>query len=941
MRTIRARDALFHAATGYRGPRRLRLLLILCLFATSIGTQQIVTAADPLPPIIFVARGHLATQDTIFEEEVGPAGQFGTGLPKFAPGSKLVRRNADGSLFVYETPGLVDVQSPDVNFDGTRIIFAGTTTLIPDTDASGWRLYEINVDGSGLRQLTHSDRSITIPHADRFFNQRTYGTYDDLFPAYLADGRIVFASTRYPARAHYDARRVTNLYVMNGDGTDLHRISSERGGMLHPTPLPDGRVLVTRWWVNFNQPTETGLYNRVDNQASDQTLTDGTRIYANPDEPFNPATGELADGFAIRDAPNSWHLMTLHPDGSNFQRFAWTPWSRYTLDRDNGFYDTYHATQPAIVQQGDETFVAYTSQQDSTMVHTTLKTGIRVARPGVDLMYANTGDAVAGLTYEKAWEQDDESPPYALHPWGLSDGRILYSQTVVDESLPRTGTHTEGGHVFDLQGSNLRYVLHTMDLDGGNKTAVDIDLSTIGMADADMMDAKPIVARTGWTALTDTYTATASDDPTLGNLPNTMDTYRFSQHGPNQIATATIHNNNIYANAALTLPYVNNSPPPGSVATVEVWVDANQFTGAYCYNDYPEPCADFRNDAEQRAVLWGTADVTPVGAFTMTVPADTPSFFVLRDQDGRIVRNWQRGYMSIAQGNAWARPSENVTCTGCHMGHVSGTIAANQSEASAGWTNVAPYASVNVSNFYAYNNPDSPNYQPFRPHFLNDRHGWVPTPADGPAAPFRQNDSSFLNYRALLAKVGISRNDERTTATSTARATAPRGTIPQTDQPPSAVQYQDDESSWMTEEGRAAGEWVQLTWTTPMRVNAVRLVGVPPVGGDWEGFGEPAEKGPYFLEKGTLQFYRNGAQQGASVAVGRVEPLSAGGTLVTLAQPLEVDEIRFTITEISGQWWYNDVAALSEIEVIGMAATAMPLPPLDLPEKLYLPSIQR
>ena len=57
---------------------------------------------NPLPAIIFVARSHLATQDRIFKNERGPAGQFGTGLAKFAPGSKLVRRNADGSLFVYE-----------------------------------------------------------------------------------------------------------------------------------------------------------------------------------------------------------------------------------------------------------------------------------------------------------------------------------------------------------------------------------------------------------------------------------------------------------------------------------------------------------------------------------------------------------------------------------------------------------------------------------------------------------------------------------------------------------------------------------------------------------------------------------------------------------------------------------------------------------------------
>ncbi|MEZ4622632.1 MAG: hypothetical protein R2867_45025 [Caldilineaceae bacterium] len=912
---------------GWLKGRTLRLAVASIVLLPLLLTLQtpVVRGADPLPALIFVARSHLATADTIFDEEVGPAGQFGTGLTKFAPGSKLVRRNADGSLFVYETPGLVDVQAPDVSFDGTKLIFAGATTLIPDTNSSGWRLYEINVDGTGFRQLTFSDRTLTIPNATHFFNQRTYGTYDDLFPAYLADGRIVFASTRYPARAHYDERRVTNLYVMDADGSDLHRITTERGGILHPTPLPDGRIMATRWWLNFNQPTEQGIFNRIDNADHDQTLPDGTVIYANADERFNPAKGQLADGTQIRMAPNTWHIMTLHPDGTSFQRFAWTPYSQYELTNDSGQSDTYHATQPAFVQQGTASFVVYTSQQDSTMVHTTLKTGIRVARPGVELMYANTHDAIAGLTYEKAWEQRDPSPPYAIHPWGLPDGRILYSESQSDAGLPTSGEHTEGGHLFALQGSALRYALYTMNLDGSGKTAVPLDLSTIGMATADAMDAKPIVARTGWSALADTVSAHASDDPTQGNLPKTLPGYSFSTRVRAEIATATVHNPNIYANAGLDQPYVNNSPPPGSVAKVEVWVDANQFTGAYCYDDYPEPCANFRKDSEVRAVLWDSAPVTAAGAFTMTIPADTPSFFVLRTGAGRIVRNWNRGYLSIAQGNAWARPGEAVTCTGCHMGHVSGSVAANLADANAGWTNVAPYATAGASNFFDYNDPDSAAYKPFRPHFVNDRQGWVPVPAGGPAAPFTKPAANFQRYRSLLAQIGI---DLPAAAADAQQARA----IPA---------YQDDKSSWLTEKGRSVGEWIELQWPKPMLVKSIRLVGVPPQGGDWEGFGEPAQFGAYYVESGTLAFARGGLPQGAPVAVGRVEPLESGGTLITLPEPLEIDRLRFTIESITGRWWWEEVAALNEIEVMGMVASARATPLEELTETVFLPTISR
>lgn len=336
-----------------------RLPLLFSIVASFLVVATAVVLADTrtvnggLPPLIFIARAHLATKDTMFQNEVGPAGQFGTGLAKYAPGSKLVQRNADGSLHVYNLPGLVDVQSPDVNFTATKIVFAGAKTIDPTSPDYGWRLYEINVgdySGASLTQLTFSNRSITIPNAGVWGNTPTYGKYHDLFPAYLADGRIVFNSSRYPTRAHYDGRESFNVYIINGNGSGLRRITTERAGALHPTPLPDGRILVSRWWNQFNQPSETGIYNRIDNAPQNTTLADGTIILANPDATFNPALAILPGGFQIRQAPNTWHLMTVNPDGTHFQRFAWTPCCAYSLTNDNGRTDTYAAAQPAVVQ---------------------------------------------------------------------------------------------------------------------------------------------------------------------------------------------------------------------------------------------------------------------------------------------------------------------------------------------------------------------------------------------------------------------------------------------------------------------------------------------------------------------------------------------------------------------------------------------------------------
>jgi hypothetical protein len=54
----------------------------------------------------------------------------------------------------------------------------------------------------------------------------------------------------------------------------------------------------------------------------------------------------------------------------------------------------------------------------------------------------------------------------------------------------------------------------------------------------------------------------------------------------------------------------------------------------------------------------------------------------------------------------------------------------------------------------------------------------------------------------------------------------------------------------------------------------------------------------------------------------RLRPLSRGGTLVRLAQPIAADRVEFTVTAVRGtQRGAPAPAALSEIEVIGQGAT--------------------
>ncbi len=873
-------------------------------------------AAQALPPLVFVARGRLASRDYLFTRERGPAGQLTSGLSKFAPGSKLLIRTPEGVLLVLMDTsrppgdplnpfGLRDLQSPDVSFDARRIVFAGTSGPYLFRDRAyarprfSWRLYEIGVDGSAPRQLTRTDRDISIPGADAadtLGNAEVYSSYDDLFPAYLADGRIVFSSSRYPSRSHYDGRPTFNLYVIDGNGGGLHRITTERGGALHPTPLPDGRILWSRWWVNFNQPSDTTIYSRIDNRAGGEPardangnlvldargnpvigyrLPDNTLVYSNTNTTFTPARGRLPDGALIRNPPNTWHLMTVDPDGTNLQRYAWTPRYAYHLTTDSG-QDSFNAAQPALVISGTETLVAYTTQSDGTMAHTTLNTGIRLAYPGIDQAYRNTTESIAGYR----WDGGPAAPPFALHPAGLPDGRILFSQTFTGTNAPLTGqyTFTQNGRTFKLplQSSSLRYELHTIRPGQANSAPVPL-AADIG---ADAMDAKPIVVRPvgraagQWRILADRVAAPVSDDPPLSNIPRGLfDTYgqpayTWSARTIEQVALAILHNPNVYANPPLDLPYANNSPPVGSVAFADIYIDANQFTGAR-YNA-PQP------DDQVRAVKWTTVPVDARGAFAVAVPADTPVFIVLRDKAGRVVRGGNRSAVAAAQGNAPGRAGQVVTCVGCHMGHVSGSLNSVTPLAQLGWTNVAPAATVTATSEWA--NGGDPYYHGRATH-LTDRRNYVPTYGEPANRP-----------------------------------------------------YQDRTLPWIAAAGQGAGQALRLDWALPIAMLDVRLVGAEP--------GQAGFSADYRVS-GELRFFLGGVEiDGARRQIDAVAPLGAGGTTVRLPKPVAADRIVFTITGITGRRYGAAApAALAEIEVVGQGATPAAL--ARRPEVLNLPVVAR
>ena len=142
----------------------------------------------------------------------------------------------------------------DLSFDGRRVAF-GYRRPQPE----GFRIWEVNVDGSGLRQVTRppDDEEERIEkYGKTSFGESYYGLMgyrfwtDDVHPCYLPDGGLCFASTRSERSVlctplHFLA--CTNLFRIDADGDGLRPLSYGALSEFTPTVMEDGRILYNRW----------------------------------------------------------------------------------------------------------------------------------------------------------------------------------------------------------------------------------------------------------------------------------------------------------------------------------------------------------------------------------------------------------------------------------------------------------------------------------------------------------------------------------------------------------------------------------------------------------------------------------------------------------------------------------------------------------------------
>ena len=291
-----------------------------------LGTNPLPAAAAPpadlmsafrdgplrgVDDVVFAARKiiseHWYANFSYYASDAGKS-YFGNGNKLFRDGGRLCRLNLrSGALTVLLDDPRGGVRDPVVSYDGRTILFSyrkgGTEHYL---------LHEIDVSGGAPRQLTDGD-------------------CDDLEPSYLPDGGIVFVSSRCNRWVNCWLSQVATIYRCDANGANIRPLSSNNEQDNTPWPLPDGRILHTRWeyvdrsqvdyhhlWVMNPDGTSQGIF--FGNMHPGTVMIDAKPVPGSPliVASFSPGHGQtehegriaLVDPGAGPDAPRSARVLT-------------------------------------------------------------------------------------------------------------------------------------------------------------------------------------------------------------------------------------------------------------------------------------------------------------------------------------------------------------------------------------------------------------------------------------------------------------------------------------------------------------------------------------------------------------------------------------------------------------------------------------------------------
>lgn len=304
----------------------IALLFIAMLACATPGASE--------PPIVFPTHDPNAIQTYIVETAALASTQTAAALPlststpaapvlqptPVTPRRLAFTSNRNGSYEIYTMnfdgsnqarPATLNLQSRkpielQVSPDGTRIAYYFSSMLTPALNPN-YEIYVMNVDGTNPSRLTDHPA-------------------DDYAPAWSPDGtRIVFESKRDDPQ--YASCAVCNreIYIMNSDGTNQTRLTSNEARDSAPTWSPDGAR------VYFLSDRNTGVGGALESYTMNADGTDA-HLCADTeclDGVWSPDHTKIAFVSIKDDEDGQWpynsEIYVMNADGTNPIRLTNNP----------------------------------------------------------------------------------------------------------------------------------------------------------------------------------------------------------------------------------------------------------------------------------------------------------------------------------------------------------------------------------------------------------------------------------------------------------------------------------------------------------------------------------------------------------------------------------------------------------------------------------------
>jgi hypothetical protein len=213
----RGGNDLFFPHVGGADPRDSDGARAIVAWADAERAAIVGGEAPATPSGILFVRGPVSARPILALDGFRPGSDVWF-YPSLTPGATAIPLTAGAHV------GLADVRDPAVSHDGTRVLFA-----MRRSKADCMNIYEIGLDGTGLRQLTHD--SGLLPGGGKAVNR---------WPIYAPGGRIVFVSTRAGELDETSRALDAELWMIPEAGGAPVRLTYTPTPELAPTMLATG-----------------------------------------------------------------------------------------------------------------------------------------------------------------------------------------------------------------------------------------------------------------------------------------------------------------------------------------------------------------------------------------------------------------------------------------------------------------------------------------------------------------------------------------------------------------------------------------------------------------------------------------------------------------------------------------------------------------------------